>query len=215
MVHACIMYQVLFYSLDLQFHLSRKGAEQLKKRNFLFREYFMNEKKSNKSQTIRQVVLVGVLFIVLAAFLYDKYVLEPSSLKKIDEIVNKVSLKLSEENRQQIHDILGFKPSNTFEYKGYEVEQYRFPRGLPGFPGRVLDIAYQGDTMAFFRQEEPMDNAFIDSKRAAVTIVDSSLKEDPGKPTRLNFGGGGRPPGNNNKKPDNKDDDDAEDDGDN
>lgn len=171
----------------------------------------MNEKKSKKSQNIRQLVLVAILFIVLAAFLYDKYVLEPSSMKKIDEIVNKVTLKLSEENRQQVHDILGFGPSNTFTYKGYEVEQYRFPRGLPGFPGRVLDVAYQGNTMAFYRQNDPMDNAFIDSKTAGNTAVDSSLKEDPGEPTRLNFGGGGRPPGNNEKPEDSEDAGDEED----
>ena len=153
-----------------------------------------------KSSNIRQIVLVLILVVVLAAFLYDKYVLIPSATAKINEVVSTVSLKLSEENRQQIHDVVGIKPSNTFTYKGYEVEQYRFPRGLPGFPRPILDVAYQGNTMAFFRQT-PIDNAYIDSQRPIFTDVNKDAVLDPG-----HFTGPGAPPRNANPENNSTDD---------
>ena len=170
----------------------------------------MNEKSKNKAQTIRQIVLVAILFIVLAAFLYDKYVLIPGAQEKINEITNKVSLKLSNENRQQIHDIIGFKPTDTFEHNGYEIEQYRFPRGLPGFHRPILDIGFKGDTMAFFRQE-PIDNAFIELQ-GGIAEIDHSRMEDPGTPAFMGAGGG-RPPNNNNSDEDEKQDEDSKEDG--
>ncbi|MEM9409793.1 MAG: hypothetical protein AAGA30_01690 [Planctomycetota bacterium] len=141
----------------------------------------------SKSKSIRQFVLVGILIVVLAAFLYDKYVLIPSADKKINQIATEVSMKLSPENRKQVHEIVGISPASKFEHNGVEVEQYRFPRGLPFFPRPVLDIAYDGDTMIFFRQE-PMDEAYIDAQKPK-TKIDRSLAADPGEIQVLRNGG--------------------------
>ena len=95
----------------------------------------------------------------------------------------------------------------TFEHNGIQVEQYRFPRGLPFFPKPVLDVAYDGDTLAFFRQE-PIDNAYIDSQRP-VTKINEELTEDPGQPQAMTLGGR-RPPSNPEDGSDKKDDEDSD-----
>ena len=129
--------------------------------------------KENKSQKVRQIIMVAVLLLVLGGFLLDKYVLWPSHMEKIDKVVNEVTLKLSSENRQQVHDIIGFAPNSTFTHAGIEVEQYRFARGIPGFKRPILDIAFEGDTIAYFRQDSPIDEAYIESQRS-IEAIDSS-----------------------------------------
>lgn len=154
----------------------------------------MNEPKADKStktsssRGLRQWILIGLLLLVLAAFLYDKYVLMPSAQAKIDQIENEVTRKISDQNRTQVHDIVGRQPTSTFTYDGIEVEQYRFPRGLPFYPRPVLDIAYRGDAIAFYRITDPIDKSYIDSQNPK-TEIDTSLREDTGEPQIMGAGG--------------------------
>lgn len=136
--------------------------------------------------------MVIILLLFLGGFLLDKYVLWPSHMEKIDKIVKEVTLKLTPENRQQVREIVGRGPNSSFTHNGIEVEQYRFSRGIPGFKRPMLDIAFDGDTIAFFRQDEPIDEAFIDSQRATMKTIDSSNVAHPGEGEILGLGGGRR-----------------------
>ena len=174
--------------------------------------------KGNKATTIRQIVLVAVMLLFLGGFLLDKFVLWPSHMEKIDEIVNKVTLKLSDENRQQVRDIVGRGPNSTFTYKGIEVEQYRFARGIPGFKRPILDIAFDGDTIAFFRQDKPIDEAYIDNQRGTAKIDASKGAAHPGEGEIVGSdgtrrGADGKPIDNSKEKTD-KDDGESSDDSD-
>lgn len=114
----------------------------------------------------RQWVLIGILIVVGAAFLYDKYVLLPSATEKIEKITT------GTQDQAQVHEIAGMKPVKVFEYKGFEIEQYEFSRGLPFYPKPILDVAYKSEKIAFFSREH-MDEKFIDSK----TMVTISTEE--------------------------------------
>ena len=92
---------------------------------------------------IRLVVLLLVLLVVGAAFLYDKYVLLPSAQEKIEMVANDVTMSLNDGNRKQVEDIVGIAPAAEFKHKGLDVVQYRFSRGLPFYPRPILDIAYR------------------------------------------------------------------------
>jgi hypothetical protein len=138
-------------------------------------------KTLKRAGNIRQWVLVGILLLVLAAFVYDKYILFPEAEEKINKFTEQVTLTLNEKNREQVHELFGFKPASTFTYRGLEVEQYRFRRGLPFIPRPVLDIAYQGNTIAFYRITDPIDNAYIDQQMPA-TKIDEKLDAQPGPP---------------------------------
>ncbi len=127
-----------------------------------------NQQSNKKKANYRQWILIAVLVFVGAAFLYDKYVLLPSATEKINEITNNITASLSADNKQQVHDLIGMKPSEVVDYKGLEIERYKFPRGLPFYPKPILDIAYKDGAISFFSREH-MTEEYIDSKNL-VTI---------------------------------------------
>ncbi len=109
-----------------------------------------------RKSNVRQLVLLGIFLVVLGAFLVDRFYLMPSAEKKITQAVEDVCRSTHEGNQQQIHELFGFKPSRVYDFQGYQVEQYRFPRGLPFYHRPVFDIAFKDGAIAFFSQE-PMD----------------------------------------------------------
>ena len=109
-----------------------------------------------RKRNLRQLILFGILLVVLGGYLYDRFYLFPDAEKKIQQAVEDIAGKTHPGNQQEIHELVGFKPSKTYQYQGYEIEQYRFPRGLPLYPRPVLDIAFKDGTIAFFSQV-PMD----------------------------------------------------------
>jgi len=119
-------------------------------------------KKTAGKTNYRQWILIGILVFVGAAFLYDHFVLMPSATEKINKITD------SSQNQSDVHEIAGMKPMEVYEYKGFEIERYEFPRGLPFYPKPILDVAYKSEKIAFFSREH-MDEAFIDS-RTSVSI---------------------------------------------
>ncbi len=131
------------------------------------------KEKPKSGANIRLIVLVVILLIVGSGYLYDQYVLMPSVEERITKVTTEVTMSLTPENQKQVHDIVQMDPTEVTEYKGYEIEKYRFPRGLPFFEGRSLDIAYKGGAIAFFTLE-PMTEEYIDSK-----MPDVSIKEGP------------------------------------
>ena len=133
----------------------------------------MKEHGKKSSFGVRQMVLFGVLLLVLTAFLIDKYYLMPAAQSKIAMIENELTISLTDENRNQVHERIGM-PNSTFSYKGLDIERYRFPRGLPFYKKPVLDIAYKGGAIAFYALE-PITNDYIDSKLDTTKI--SELKE--------------------------------------
>jgi hypothetical protein len=168
----------------------------------------------SKAQTIRQIILVAILLLCLGGFLLDRFYLMPSHEKKINEIVNTVTLKLTPENRKQVEEIAG-KPNSTFTHKGLEVCQYRFPRGIPGFKRPMLDIAYAGDTIAFFRQDAPIDEDYI-NKQNVEAVVDPTKSAQPGEGEIIGSSGrritGGSSPPKDTDDSDDEDSDSGDDD---
>lgn len=134
-----------------------------------------NKPKKKSTFGVRQFVLYGVLLLVLTAFLVDKYHLMPSAQAKIKLMENELTKELNDENRNLVHEKIGI-PNSTFTYKGLEVEQYRFARGLPFYQKPVLDIAYKGGAIAFYSLE-PMTNDYINSKISTTKILDSKEGE--------------------------------------
>ncbi len=132
-----------------------------------------NKQEKKSSFGVRQFILFGVLLLVLTAFLVDKYHLMPSAQKKIELMENEITKELNDENRNMVHERIG-KPNSTFTYKGLEIEQYRFARGLPFYRKPVLDIAYKGGAIAFYSLE-PITNEYVDSKLSTTKVSD--LKE--------------------------------------
>ena len=116
-----------------------------------------DNKKQKSSSGIRQIVLLLLLFLMVGLFLFDKYKLTPDAEAKIDKVMEEVSLKISENNRTEIEEIVGFKPSSVFEHKGLQVAQYKFPRAIPFIlpASKRLDVAYRGDAIAMMRDTKP------------------------------------------------------------
>lgn len=126
---------------------------------------------------LRQLILVGILLVVLGAFLYDKYVLMPSAEEKINRIIDEVATALNEQNREQVREIAGVNPAKTFEHRGYSIDQYRFPRGLPFYPRPVLDIAFDPDNAIAFLSQTPMTPEYVESKMPKMKIETSEPGE--------------------------------------
>ena len=135
--------------------------------------------RKKKTALIRQCILVVVLVLMIAAFLYDKYVLLPSANEKINKVMNEVSLKISDKNREQVNEIVQIEPANTFEHNGIEIAQYRFPRALPFLKRPPLDVGYKGDAIAVLRQE-PITKEYLDNFLSNNFEIDRS-KNTPGK----------------------------------
>ena len=119
--------------------------------------------KKEKKSNLRVFILLGLLLVVGACFLYDKYVLLPSAEASFEQFVEKVADRMSPSNKEDTHEILGFGPFDSFEYKGLTVERYDFPRGLPFYPGAKLDVAFKDGALFCFRQDR-ITEQFLDER---------------------------------------------------
>ena len=70
-----------------------------------------------KKRNVRQIILVAILFVVAIAYAVDHYVLIPSATKKINEITVEVSKKLTDKNREQVHEIVGMNQPQLLRTK--------------------------------------------------------------------------------------------------
>ena len=138
---------------------------------------------------VRLLILLGLLVLVGAAFLYDKYSLMPAAEEKINKVLNDVTLSLNDGNRKEVEEIVGIQPSNTYQHGKLEVVQYRFPRGLPFYPRPILDIAYDGNAIAHVEPNE-ITPEWLDQNKPNMKIGD--LNRDSRDETRIvGVGGGG------------------------
>ena len=162
---------------------------------------------------IRLLVLLGLLLLVGAAFLYDKYSLVPSNNEKITKVMQEVTLSLNDGNRKAVEEIVGINPSNIYQHGSLEVVQYRFPRGLPFYPGQVLDVAYNGDAIAIVKNTE-LTPELLDQLKPASTL--GKLDRDNRDETILSGvggGGGGRDRSSDNNEEDAESSDENSDEG--
>lgn len=139
---------------------------------------------------VRLLILLGLLVLVGAAFLYDKYSLMPAATDKINTVLNEVTLSLNDGNRKAVEEIVGMKPSNTFKHGNLEVVQYRFPRGLPFYPRPILDVAYDGNAIAFVKPHE-LTPEWLDQNKPTIMVGDLDRdNRDESKIVGLGGGGG-------------------------
>ena len=149
----------------------------------------LNKQRKGKAN-IRLLILLGLLVLVGAAFLYDKYALMPDATEKINKVINDVTLSLNDGNRKQVEEIVGIQPSNKFQHGKLEVVQYRFPRGLPFYPRPILDVAYDGNAIAHVKGHE-ITAEWLDQNKPTMMIGD--LDRDNRDETKVvGVGGGGR-----------------------
>ena len=154
----------------------------------MFQKNKIMHERSGKAN-VRLLILLGLLALVAAAFLYDKYSLMPAAETKINKVLNDVTMSLNDGNRQQVEEIVGIEPSNTFKHGNLEVVQYRFPRGLPFYPKPELDIAYDGNAIAFVKPHE-ITTEWLDANRPTNMVGD--LDRDNRDESKIVGLGGGR-----------------------
>lgn len=143
-------------------------------------ESFIAEQSSNRGR-LRQIILIGLLALMLAALAYDYRVARPSVERAFDQIVKlndqmNLSADPTPTLNTHIHKEIGRDPSWAYTEGPYRVEVFSWTAGLP-FRTHDLYAVYV-----------PNGNDLIFMRHYKFALPDNEL--DPPRPVNSGDGGG-------------------------